>query len=340
MATPEELLDGAEEVLAAALSFVDDCAGGSHSTTNDAGSGLCLTVPGVDGAALLDLEGHPSPFSDIWPSTPRSASPYDLLSIEPCASPPPLLLGAIALDAPIRHGPSSHPSLQPQTTSARARTAGRSKAAGASRKCHRNSNRVRDEERKEVLRLRSLVAELETRITLLREAKRSTKRVVPQPSSCTGDERVIRIWRESTKLQFEQRLKALGENGRLRQLLERQVKIASALRQLVQNQAAAQVRPSLQQCSCVGYLEAVTHRDHVVMTRRWRTVDSDKRPTGRVMSYALQARQSSSVACSESSKPRTSDLTPCSGPAACLIKIKSCNVVGITRPSAPTLLEL
>jgi hypothetical protein len=222
----DELIEDAE-VLAAALSFVD---GAPPVLLADAdATKAAVAVSDVEGtldASLLDSDACASPIGD-----------YDLLDNELCASPL-RALDLTALDAPGSaelHIRSSPPR---QSTSSWIH---RPRASGNASK--RSSNHARDEARKELKRLRSLVPELQGKIALLRGSKRSSTRVASQ---VTSDERVARIWKQAAKLQLEQRLKSTGENRRLRQLLKRQVKVATALRQLVQSQVTQQVRRSLQ----------------------------------------------------------------------------------------------
>lgn len=228
----DELIEDAE-VLAAALSFVD---GAPPVLVADAAAVMAGVaesgVGAVLNASLLDSDAFASPVGD-----------NGLLGIEFCASPL-RSLDLAALEAP---GTSLTESDEPppirsstplQPTSSRTRRSAR--AAGTPAK--RSTNHARDEARKELKQLRVLVPELQGKVALLREAKGSSARVASQ---LTSDERVARIWKQSAKLQLEQRLKSVGENRRLRQLLKRQVKVATTLRQLIQSQVTRQVRRSL-----------------------------------------------------------------------------------------------
>ncbi|KAE8892982.1 hypothetical protein PF005_g19523 [Phytophthora fragariae] len=122
------------------------------------------------------------------------------------------------------------------------------KACKTSRSSTRN--RVRDQERRELLYLREKVADMQqklqalqkTRVPALTAGKQETKRgAEEQPQQQEEGEEAPAVWKEMASHQLEQRLKSERENRQLKVVLEGQIKIAKSLEKLLQARATTNV---------------------------------------------------------------------------------------------------
>ncbi|POM61968.1 M96 mating-specific protein family, partial [Phytophthora palmivora] len=126
------------------------------------------------------------------------------------------------------------------------------KAATASAKACKTSrsstrNRVRDQERRELLYLREKVADMQQKLQALQKTRVPAITVeVKQPVERRDeDEEAPAVWKEMASHQLEQRLKSERENRQLKMVLEGQLKIAKSLEKLLQARATTNV-------SCLG----------------------------------------------------------------------------------------
>ncbi|KAE9017413.1 hypothetical protein PR003_g16270 [Phytophthora rubi] len=117
------------------------------------------------------------------------------------------------------------------------------KACKTSRSSTRN--RVRDQERRELLYLREKVADMQqklqalqkTRVPALTAGKQRKMETEEQPQQQEEDEEAPAVWKEMASHQLEQRLKSERENRQLKVVLEGQIKIAKSLEKLLQARA-------------------------------------------------------------------------------------------------------
>lgn len=121
-----------------------------------------------------------------------------------------------------------------------------------------NPNRAREEEKRELLYLRSKVVELEDRLEALQEAKRAKERVLALENGgpelrVTSSKRARNVWEEMASHQLEQRLQSERENRHLKAVLEAQIKIAKGLEKLLQSRATAKVWRTDQDCADEGH---------------------------------------------------------------------------------------
>ncbi|KAG7376037.1 hypothetical protein PHYPSEUDO_014566 [Phytophthora pseudosyringae] len=112
------------------------------------------------------------------------------------------------------------------------------KACKTSRSSTRN--RVRDQERRELLYLREKVADMQQKLQALQKTR------VPMITAAEGkgtkqqqqqEEEAPAVWKEMASHQLEQRLKSERENRQLKMVLEGQIKIAKSLEKLLQARA-------------------------------------------------------------------------------------------------------
>lgn len=111
-----------------------------------------------------------------------------------------------------------------------------------------NSNRARDELRKELAVLRGQVQELERVLSALQAAKldatrRKCKKIVGRDRENAVSEREARVWKELIVRQIEQRTTAEGEQKELKRMIKSQEKIIAELQHLVYCKATGKVRP-------------------------------------------------------------------------------------------------
>lgn len=127
------------------------------------------------------------------------------------------------------------------------RKASRGKAKTRSKKCTRpvgyNSNRSRDELRKELLTLRGQAQELEQSLTILRSTLHDAKSSQDnRADSCgAGRKNEARVWKELAVRQIEQCAAAVSERKRLRDVIVEQQKVISELQQLMFSRALSKV---------------------------------------------------------------------------------------------------
>eukprot|EP00644_Phytophthora_capsici_P016968 jgi/Phyca11/574157/estExt2_Genewise1.C_PHYCAscaffold_590232 len=98
----------------------------------------------------------------------------------------------------------------------------KAKACKTSRSSTRN--RVRDQERRELLYLREKVADMQQKLQALEKTRQE-------------EEEAPAVWKEMASHQLEQRLKSERENRQLKMVLEGQIKIAKSLEKLLQARA-------------------------------------------------------------------------------------------------------
>ncbi|OWY97804.1 hypothetical protein PHMEG_00031576 [Phytophthora megakarya] len=99
-------------------------------------------------------------------------------------------------------------------------------------------NRVRDQERRELLYLREKVADMQQKLQVLEKTRVPAIAAVQQPKVIKQeDEEAPAVWKEMASHQLEQRLKSERENRQLKMVLEGQIKIAKSLEKLLQARA-------------------------------------------------------------------------------------------------------
>lgn len=235
-----ELFDEDVETLSAVLGLADDLASvdvaGDHQFLVDSGA-EALSLAGFAVATPTSTPAtHDEVFDFTFHSPVRNDSPGSHVDIAERVSVAVESVGSDLTVSVQKHIDDAVPDVAPGSSSApkpKRRRTGR-----------RNSNRARDEERQELLRLREAMNELTCRLAVLKETERSGV-VQHQIDVGNSDERAFRIWRESAKRQMDQRLKSEAERRRLRLLLEGQVKVVRALQQLIHSQATAQVSATI-----------------------------------------------------------------------------------------------
>ncbi|KAG3072618.1 hypothetical protein PI124_g20983 [Phytophthora idaei] len=112
------------------------------------------------------------------------------------------------------------------------------KACKTSRSSTRN--RVRDQERRELLYLREKVADMQQKLQALQKTRvPAIKAEVKEPNreEKQKEEDAPAVWKEMASHQLEQRLKSERENRQLKMVLEGQIKIAKSLEKLLQARA-------------------------------------------------------------------------------------------------------
>ncbi|GMF43353.1 unnamed protein product [Phytophthora fragariaefolia] len=133
---------------------------------------------------------------------------------------------------------------------------GDDKAATTSAKACKTSrsstrNRVRDQERRELLYLREKVADMQQKLQALQKTRvpALTAAVMQEPKREKQQQQQLEeeapaVWKEMASHQLEQRLKSERENRQLKLVLEGQIKIARSLEKLLQARATTN--------SCLG----------------------------------------------------------------------------------------
>jgi hypothetical protein len=121
------------------------------------------------------------------------------------------------------------------------------KACKTSRSSTRN--RVRDQERRELLYLREKVADMQQKLQALEKTRcpaiTAAAARAKQPTQASEEEQEApAVWKEMASHQLEQRLKSERENRQLKMVLEGQIKIAKSLEKLLQARATTNVRGS------------------------------------------------------------------------------------------------
>ncbi|ETP39392.1 hypothetical protein F442_13141 [Phytophthora nicotianae P10297] len=114
------------------------------------------------------------------------------------------------------------------------------KACKTSRSSTRN--RVRDQERRELLYLREKVADMQQKLQALQKTrvpaiKAEVKGPKEEKNQEEEDVEAHAVWKEMASHQLEQRLKSERENRQLKLVLEGQIKIAKSLEKLLQARA-------------------------------------------------------------------------------------------------------
>ncbi|KAJ8575663.1 hypothetical protein ON010_g3547 [Phytophthora cinnamomi] len=112
-----------------------------------------------------------------------------------------------------------------------------------------NSNRARDQQRKELLYLREKVVEMEQELKVLQGTRRP--KTLNEREGDDDDEvgevatssgvRAPDVWKEMAGHQLEQRLKSERENRRLKAVLEGQIKIGKSLAKLLEATSTTEV---------------------------------------------------------------------------------------------------
>ncbi|RLN94831.1 hypothetical protein BBJ28_00026088 [Nothophytophthora sp. Chile5] len=122
------------------------------------------------------------------------------------------------------------------------------------RRCTRN--RVRDQERQELLYLREKVTDMTQKLDALQKTRHSQALVLEPERVQEGEDghedsesalvdcQAPEVWKEMAGHQLDQRLKAERENRRLKAVLEGQLKIAKSLEKLLQARATTHVMES------------------------------------------------------------------------------------------------
>ncbi|KUF68460.1 M96 mating-specific protein family [Phytophthora nicotianae] len=118
------------------------------------------------------------------------------------------------------------------------------KACKTSRSSTRN--RVRDQERRELLYLREKVADMQQKLQALQKTrvpaiKAEVKGPKEEKNQEEEDVEAHAVWKEMASHQLEQRLKSERENRQLKLVLEGQIKIAKSLEKLLQARATTNV---------------------------------------------------------------------------------------------------
>lgn len=117
------------------------------------------------------------------------------------------------------------------------------KAVNKAPKTSRSStrNRVRDQERRELLYLREKVADMQQKLQALEKTRTPmlvhSLKEEEKDDSGKEDEEAPAVWKEMASHQLEQRLKSERENRQLKMVLEGQIKIAKSLEKLLQARA-------------------------------------------------------------------------------------------------------
>ncbi|KAG1691752.1 hypothetical protein DVH05_026126 [Phytophthora capsici] len=113
----------------------------------------------------------------------------------------------------------------------------KAKACKTSRSSTRN--RVRDQERRELLYLREKVADMQQKLQALEKTRvpMLTAEAKGSKQEEQEEEEAPAVWKEMASHQLEQRLKSERENRQLKMVLEGQIKIAKSLEKLLQARA-------------------------------------------------------------------------------------------------------
>ncbi|KAH7465511.1 uncharacterized protein KRP23_12051 [Phytophthora ramorum] len=112
-------------------------------------------------------------------------------------------------------------------------------------------NRVRDQERRELLYLREKVADMQQKLQALQKTRCAaaaiTEKAHEEKKLQQQEEEAPAVWKEMASHQLEQRLKSERENRQLKLVLEGQIKIAKSLEKLLQARATTNAI-----ASCLG----------------------------------------------------------------------------------------